>query len=97
MQLTSENNFDRHKLRTVGPGMARILVRRYLVMSAARMLRLYDDDRLGAASSGDDGPQKTVLTGLHQGWIRRWRRPAAVSSARPYNRGCPRRTATTPR
>ncbi|EOY45999.1 hypothetical protein SLI_1282 [Streptomyces lividans 1326] len=58
-----------------------------MVMSAARMFRLYDDDGLGTASRGDDGPQKTVLTGLHQGWIQRWRRPAGVSSARPYNRG----------
>lgn len=85
--LTSENRSDRHKLRTAGPGMVRILVRRFVVMSAARMLRLYDDDGLGTASRGDGGPQKTALTGLHQGWIRRWRRPAAVSSARPYNRG----------
>lgn len=41
------------------------------------MLRLYDDDGLGTASRGDDGPQKTVLTGLNQGWIQCWRRPAA--------------------
>jgi hypothetical protein len=43
----------------------------FVVMSAARMLRLYDDDGLGTASRRDDGPQKTVLAGLHQGWIRR--------------------------
>lgn len=51
------------------------------------MSRLYGDDAVGTASRGDGGPQKTVLTGLHQGCIRPWRGPAAVSSARSYKRG----------